>query len=301
MESFAWAECLDQCLTGNDSIAKATNQARLPVQDALPEASPPLPADDHVKTDPGSDPDSADRKVSPSPSPQQDTLQQSQLQQPAAMQWVETDDLGASKRNLPADGKQTMPNGVLQQPQGSMQQPPGSAQQPQGSMQQPQRSAQQPQGSVQQPQGSMQQSQGMLQQPQGIVQRVRGSSQAAEGQSDLQGVAEQANPSNQSGALVKQELPDLSVVRPARRRQDSLTPACVATTARSGNSYRLTLINQCDIFACSIPDTACCFASKFILPRLVPCPTTEGHSLHKVASHESFGLRGLLFLTRFIE
>ena len=176
----------------------------MPAQEGLPEGPPPLSADHQVKTDPGSDPESADRNHSTSPSPQQGTLQQSQLQQqqqPAAMQWVETDDLGGSKRQLPADTEQTMPNGVLQHPQGITQQPQGNSDQPQGS--------------VQQPQGSMQQPQGMLQQPQGILQRVGGSFQVAEGRSDSQAIAEQAGSSDQSGAFVKQELPDLSGVRSA--------------------------------------------------------------------------------------
>ena len=206
---------------GNDSIAKATNQASL-AGPPLPEASPPPDTDPPMKPEAASDPDSADRSAAsvslsphqnPSEVPPQQQSQQ-QLHQAAAAQWVETDDLGLSKRQVASLPKHAMPNGVLPTAQGSMQHLQGSSQQPLSGHQQPQGSMEQPQGSTHAPQGRMQQLQGRLQQPVGGVHGAEGGADMmmAESQSDPQLKADEAGPIRQFEELVKQEAPEAAQV-----------------------------------------------------------------------------------------
>lgn len=187
---------------GSDSIAKATNQASSAV---LTEASPPPDADPHAKAEPASDPtDSADQSAaSASLSPEQNATQHGQQQQSpqqqqtgAAAQWVETDDLGVSKRQVATITKHAMPNGVLPQSHGSMQ---GGSQQPQGNSQQPPADSQQPHGRMQQPEG-------------GVHGAESGSDMAEVKAEGLPLGAEQAGPSEQPDVLVKHELPDADQV-----------------------------------------------------------------------------------------
>ena len=129
------------------------------------------------------------------------------------MQWVETDDLGVSKRQVAAVSKNALPNGILPHAKGSSQQPPTGPQQPQGSMEQQQGSLQQPQGNMHQPQGVPQAPQGGLQQHEGGVHGAEGSGDIrAEGRSEHQLSAEQANPSGRSEQLVKQQVLDADQV-----------------------------------------------------------------------------------------
>ena len=138
-------------------------------------------------------------------------------QQPAAMQWVETDDLGDSKRQVPAIPKPSMPNGGSNQLQSGLQQPQGGSQQPQGSLQPPPGTLRQPQGSLHQPPGNLQQPQGSdltahaaLQQPQGKYGMTQGFSEQPGDD------AEPAEPTGdftqQSGVDVKQEMTNTAEV-----------------------------------------------------------------------------------------
>ena len=218
-------------LAGSDSIAKATEQASLAV---LPEASPPPEGDPQTKSEAAPDPaDSADRSAaSASLSPEQDASQhaqqqQSPQQQTAAAQWVETDDLGVSKRQVATVTKHALPNGVMPQSPGSSQQPQGrngqlqgGSQLPQGSIQQALAGSQQPQGSMEQLQGASQAPQGSIQEPQGRMQQpeggMHGAALMAEVKSESDGLplsSEQAAQSGHSGSLFKHELPDTDQVR----------------------------------------------------------------------------------------
>ncbi|KAL3155881.1 hypothetical protein ABBQ32_012881 [Trebouxia sp. C0010 RCD-2024] len=217
---------------GSDSIAKATEQASLA---ALPEASQPPQGDPHTKCEATLDPaDSTDRSAaSASISPKQSASQhaqqqqspQQQQQQTVAAQWVETDDLGISKRQVVSVTKHALPNGIMPQSHSSMQQPQDGSQQPQSRMEQLQGGVQQPQGSTQQPPAGLQQSQGSMLQggshaPQGSTQEPQGRMQQPEGgmhggahmakvkSEGLPLSAKQAAQSGQPDSLVKHELSD---------------------------------------------------------------------------------------------
>ena len=220
---------------GNDSVAKATDHGTLAAPHTQPEASPPPELNPHIKPEPAPEQDSAEQSAARgSLSPQQSVhsqqqqqgqlqqqqqhspLQQQQQQQAAAMQWVETDDLGVSKRQVAAVLKSALPNGILPHAEGSSQQPPTGPQQPQGSMEQHQGSLQQPQGNMHLLQGVSQAPQGSMQQPEGGVHGAEGSGDIrAEGRSERQLSAEQAGPSGRSEQLIKQQVLDADQVHSA--------------------------------------------------------------------------------------
>ena len=196
---------------GTDSIAKAVTQPSLPASDALPQPSPSPSPDPTADVKPDTDADTEDRLASHASAGPSGSASQ----QPAAMQWVETDDLGDSKRQVPAIPRPSLPNGALNQLQSGLQQPQGSSQQPQGVLQQPQGSLQPPPGSLQQPQGSLHQPPGNLQQPQGSDLTAQASLQQPQGRYGMtQGLSEQpgadAEPARdilqQSGVDIKQEI-----------------------------------------------------------------------------------------------
>ncbi len=134
------------------------------------------------------------------------------------MQWVETDDLGDSKRQVPAIPRPSMPNGALNQSLSNLQHPQGSLQQLQSGMQQPQGSLQQPSGNMLQPQGNDLTAQADLQQPQGSDLTAQAALQQPQGRYSMtQGFSEQpradpepAEPAGdftlQFGVYVKQEI-----------------------------------------------------------------------------------------------
>lgn len=186
---------------GTDSIAKATTQPSLPSSDALPHPTPSPSPEPTADLKPDTDADTADRLASHAnagPSHQS-------AQQTAPMQWVETDDLGDSKHQLPAIFKPSMPNGSLHQQQGSSKQPQGSSHQAQSSSQQPDSSDHIPQGLSVQTQGRAEQA---------VL------SEAAE---------------RQSGADVKQEPTDLDQV-PMQSRTLSKLAAVSDACADSHNA-----------------------------------------------------------------
>jgi len=170
---------------GTESIAKATTQPSLPTSEVLPHPSPsPEPTAD-VK--PETDAETIDRiasHASAGPSHQQH-------QQPVPLQWVETDDLGDSKRQLPQLPKPQMPNGVLHEPQGGSERPQGRLHQPQGGSKQPEDSPKIVQQDLQAPEDSF---------------------------AKLEGDSAQAGPSGPSDVqpvdTVKQEAADLEQVHP---------------------------------------------------------------------------------------
>ena len=136
-------------------------------------------------------------------------------QQPAAMQWVETDDLRDSKRQVPASPRPSMPNGALNQlqsglqhPQGSLQQLPSSLQQPQGSLQPLPSSLKQPQGSLHHPPGNLQQPQGSDLAAQAALQQPQGRNSVTQGFSEQPGADPEpaGDFTQQSGVDVKQEI-----------------------------------------------------------------------------------------------
>ena len=200
---------------GNDSVAKATNHGTLAGPHIQPEASPPLEPNPHIKREPAPEPDSADQSAargslsaqqSVHSQQQQSPLQQQQPQQATAVQWVETDDLGVSKRQVAALPNNALPNGVLPYAQGSSQQPPTGLQEPQGGIEQQQGSLQQPQGNMHQLPCVAQAPQGSMQQPEGEVHGAEGSGGSrAEGQSEHQLSTEQADLSRCSEQLIKQQ------------------------------------------------------------------------------------------------
>jgi len=199
---------------GTDSIAKAITQPSLPASDALPQPSPSPSPDPSAAVKPDTDADTEDRLASHASAGPSGPASQ----QPAAMQWIETDDLGDSKHQMPAIPRPSMPNGAsnqlqsgLRHPQGGLQQLPGGLKQPQGSLQPLPGSLQQPQGSLQHPPGNLQQPQGSdhiaqaaLQQPQGRYGMIQGFSEQPPAD------AEPAEPAGdftqQSGVNVKQEI-----------------------------------------------------------------------------------------------
>lgn len=207
-------------LAGTDSIAKATTQPSLPFSDALPHPTPSPSPEPTADLKPNTDADTADRLASHANAGPSNQL----AQQPASMQWVETDDLGDSKHQLPAIVKPSMPNGNLHQQQGSFKQPQGSPHQAQGSLQQPHGSDHIPQGlSVQ-----------------------------------TQDRAEQAVLSeaavHQSGADVKQESTDLDQV-PMQSRTLS-KPAAVSDSYADSHSAPLLMHHAHRVIACA-PAAAC--------------------------------------------
>lgn len=205
---------------GTDSIAKAVTQPSLPASDALPQPSPSPSPDPTAAVNPETDADTEDRlasHASAGPSGQAS-------QQPAAMQWVETDDLGDSKHRVPAIPRPSLPNGALNQlqsglqhPQGSLQQLPGGLQQPHGSLQPPPGSLEQPQGSLHQPPGNLQQPQGSDLTAQAALQQPQGRCGMTQGFSEQPGAdAEPAEPAGdfmqQSGVDVKQKISNTAEV-----------------------------------------------------------------------------------------
>ncbi|DBA68705.1 TPA: hypothetical protein ACH3X2_013498 [Trebouxia sp. C0005] len=194
---------------GTDSIAKAITQPSLPASDALPQPSPSPDPTAAVKPD--TDADTDDRLASHASAGPSGPASQ----QPAAMQWVETDDLGDSKRQVPAISRPFMPNGALSQLQSGLQHPQGTAQQLLGSSQQPQGSLQPLPGSSEQPQGNLHQQSGNLQQPHGSDLTAQAALQPPQGRYGMtQSFSEQpradAEPAGgftqQSGVDVKQEI-----------------------------------------------------------------------------------------------
>lgn len=194
---------------GTDSIAKAITQPSLPASDALPQPSPSPDPTAAVKPD--TDADTDDRLASHASAGPSGPASQ----QPAAMQWVETDDLGDSKRQVPAISRPFMPNGALSQLQSGLQHPQGTSQQLLGSSQQPQGSLQLLPGSSEQPQGNLHQQSGNLQQPHGSNLTAQAALQQPQGRYGMtQSFSEQpradAEPAGgftqQSGVDVKQEI-----------------------------------------------------------------------------------------------
>ncbi|DBA80639.1 TPA: hypothetical protein ACH3X1_007887 [Trebouxia sp. C0004] len=212
---------------GTDSIAKATTQPSLPASDVLPQPSPSPSPDPTAAVKPNIDADTEDRLASHASAGPSHPVSQP----PAAMQWVETDDLGDSKRQVPAIPRPSMPNGALNQlqsglqhPQGSLQQLPGGLQQPQdslqplpGSLQQPQGSLHYPPGNLQQPQRSDLVAQAALQQPQGRCGMIQGFSEQPRADAEPAGDFMQ-----QSGANVKQEIVNNAESGDMQRRAASL-------------------------------------------------------------------------------
>ncbi len=180
---------------GTDSIAKAVTQPSLPASDVLPQPSPsPSPSlDPTAAVKPDTDADTEDRLASHASAGPSHPV--SQL--PAAMQWVETDDLGDSKRQVPAIPRPSMPNGALNQPQSGLQQLPGGLQQPQGSLHHPSGNLQQPQGSDLTAQAALQQPQGRYSMTQGFSEQPRADPEPAEPAGDF---------TQQPGVDVKQEM-----------------------------------------------------------------------------------------------